>query len=165
MAIVDAIIMELDQEASTTRRVLERVPEDKLSWRPHPKSFSLGQLAQHIAGGQKQIAKIAAEEVHEIGIVDPGQATSRQELLQILDESTASAKDTLRNMDDETILSTWTLKKNGATILSIPRIAFIRSILMNHIIHHRGQLSVYLRLLDVPLPSIYGPSADENPFG
>src|ERR1700730_5138153 len=123
MAIVDAIIMELDQEASTTRRVLERVPEDKLSWRPHPKSFSLGQLAQHIAGGQKQIAKIATEDVHELGIVDPAQATSRQELLQTFDESTASAKDTLREMDDKTILSTWTLKKNGATVLAMPRVA------------------------------------------
>jgi uncharacterized damage-inducible protein DinB len=165
MAIVDAIVMELEQEACTTRRVLERVPEDKLSWRPHPKSFSLGQLAQHIAGGQKHIAKIACEEVHEIAIVNPTEATSRQELLQTFDESTAGAKETLQKIDDKAILSTWTGKRNGTTILSIPRVAFIRSILMNHIIHHRGQLSVYLRLLDVPLPSIYGPSADENPFG
>jgi uncharacterized damage-inducible protein DinB len=165
MAIVDAILAELEQEASTTRRVLERVPEDKLSWRPHPKSFSLGQLAQHIAGGQKQIAKIASEGVHEIGIVDPSEATSRQDLFKTFDESTAGAKDILRKMDDKTILSTWTGRRNGVTILAIPRIAFIRSILMNHIIHHRGQLSVYLRLLDVPVPSIYGPSADENPFG
>jgi uncharacterized damage-inducible protein DinB len=164
MAIVDAILMELEQEATTTRRVLERVPEDKLSWRPHPKSFSLGQLALHIAAGQEQIAKIASEDVHEIGIVDPTEAKTRQELLQALEESTAAAKETLQKMDDKTILSTWTGRANGKTILSIPRVAFLRSILMNHIIHHRGQLSVYLRLLNVPVPSIYGPSADENPF-
>jgi uncharacterized damage-inducible protein DinB len=110
------------------------------------------------------LQRIAADDVHEIGIVDPAEARSRQELLQALDESTAGAKETLQKMHDKTILSTWTAPANGKTILSIPRVAFIRSILMNHIIHHRGRLSVYLRLLNVPVPSIYGPSADENPF-
>jgi hypothetical protein len=133
MAIVDAIVMELEQEACTTRRVLERVPEDKFAWKPHPKSFSLGQLSIRIAGAQKVLAEMVAKDAHEMAMIPPQEPTSRKQLLQ--------------------------------TILSIPRVACIRSILMNHIIHHRGQLSVYLRLLDVPVPSIYGPSADENPFG
>jgi uncharacterized damage-inducible protein DinB len=164
MAMVDAIVMELEQEARTTRRVLERVPEDKFAWKPHPKSFSLGQLSMHIAGAQKVLAEMAAKDVHEIAIIPPQEPTSRNQLLQTMDDSTAGAKQILGKMDDAKLPATWTLTRNGKTILSIPRVAFIRSILMNHIIHHRGQLSVYLRLLDVPVPSIYGPSADENPF-
>jgi uncharacterized damage-inducible protein DinB len=165
MAIVDAIVMELEQEACTTRRVLERVPEDKFAWKPHPKSFSLGQLAMHIAGAQKILAEMAAKDVHEIAMVPPTEPTSGKQLLQVMDDSTAGAKQILQNIDDAKLPGIWTLTRNGKTLLSIPRAAFIRSILMNHIIHHRGQLSVYLRLLNVPVPSIYGPSADENPFG
>ena len=165
MAIVDAIVLELEQEACTTRRLLERVPEDKLSWKPHPKSFSLGQLSMHIAGAQKILAEMAAKDVHEIAMVPPTEPTSGKQLLQVMDDSTAGAKQILQNIDDAKLPGIWTLTRNGKTLLSIPRAAFIRSILMNHIIHHRGQLSVYLRLLDVPVPSIYGPSADENPFG
>jgi len=164
MAMVDAIVMELEQEACTTRRVLERIPEDKFAWKPHPKSFSLGQLAMHIAGAQKVLAEMAAKDVHEIAMVPPQEPTSRKQLLQVMDDSTAGAKQILGEIDDAKLPGIWTLTRNGQAILSIPRVAFIRSILMNHIIHHRGQLSVYLRLLDVPVPSIYGPSADENPF-
>jgi uncharacterized damage-inducible protein DinB len=156
--------MELEQEACTTRRVLERVPEDKFAWKPHPKSFSLGQLSMHIAGAQKVLAEMAAKDVHEIALVPPQEPTSRKQLLQVMDDSTAGAKQILGKIDDAKLPSLWTLTRNGKAILSIPRVTFIRSILMNHIIHHRGQLSVYLRLLDVPVPSIYGPSADENPF-
>jgi uncharacterized damage-inducible protein DinB len=164
MSAMDAILMELDQEAKTTRRVLERVPEDKLGWKPHAKSFTLGQLAMHIAGGQKQIAKMAEQDVFELGNFGPPEVKSRQEILEALEEGTASAKNTLQKIDDAKLMSTWTLKKNGQTLMAVPRIGFIRSIMMNHIYHHRGQLSVYLRLLDVAVPSIYGPSADENPF-
>jgi uncharacterized damage-inducible protein DinB len=164
MPAIDAILMELDQEAKTTRRVLERVPEDKLGWKPHAKSFTLGQLAMHIAGGQKQIAKMAAEDVFELGSFGPPEVKSRKEILEALDEGTTSAKNTLQNISDAKLMATWTLKKNGKTLMAVPRIGFIRSIMMNHIYHHRGQLSVYLRLLDVAVPSIYGPSADENPF-
>jgi uncharacterized damage-inducible protein DinB len=119
----------------------------------------------HIAGAQKVLAEMAAKDTHEIAIVPPQEPTSRKQLLQTMDDSTAGAKQILGKIDDAKLLGIWTLTRNGKTILSIPRVAFIRSILMNHIIHHRGQLSVYLRLLDVPVPSIYGPSADENPFG
>jgi uncharacterized damage-inducible protein DinB len=165
MPAIDAILVELDQEAKTTRRVLERVPEDKLGWKPHAKSFTLGQLAMHIAGGQKQIATMAVEDVFELGIFGPPEATSRKDILETLEEATSSAKLTLQKLDDAQLKSTWTLKKDGKTLMAVPRIGFIRSIMMNHIYHHRGQLSVYLRLLDVAVPSIYGPSADENPFG
>jgi uncharacterized damage-inducible protein DinB len=165
MPIVDAILMEMEQEAKTTRRVLERIPDDKLGWKPHAKSMTLGQLAMHIAGGQKQIAKMANEDVWEVGNFTVPEAKSCKELLETLDEGTSSAKHTLRKMDDAKLMSTWTLTKNGKTIMAVPRIGFIRSVMMNHFYHHRGQLSVYLRMLDVPVPSIYGPSADENPFG
>jgi uncharacterized damage-inducible protein DinB len=165
MPIVDAILMEMEQEAKTTRRVLERVPDDKLGWKPHAKSFTLGQLAMHIAGGQKQIAKMANEDVWEVGNFTVPEAESRKELLETLDEGTSSAKHSLQKMDDTKLMSTWTLTKNGKTIMAVPRIGLIRSVMMNHFYHHRGQLSVYLRMLDVPVPSIYGPSADENPFG
>lgn len=165
MPIIDNVMMELEQEAKTTRRVLERVPEDKLSWKPHTKSFTLGQLALHIAGGQKQIAQMALQDVFELGNFSVAEAKNRKELLDALDESTVSVKQSLGNLDDGKMMSTWTLKKDGKTIMAVPRIGMIRTIMMNHIYHHRGQLSVYLRLLDVPVPSIYGPSADENPFG
>jgi len=164
MAIVDAILMELEQEAKTTQRVLERIPEDRLSWRPHPTSFSLGQLAMHIAAGQGLIANIVREDVHEVNIPPQSEATSRKEVLEALAQGTAGAKETLRNMNDARMMATWTATKNGKTLMSVPRVVFIRSIMMNHIYHHRGQLAVYLRMLQVPVPAIYGPSADENPF-
>jgi uncharacterized damage-inducible protein DinB len=164
MAIVDSILMELDQEAKTTQRVLDRVPEDKLTWKPHPKSHSLGQLALHIARGQGALADAASKDNFEFSGNPQPQPASRKEILDAFAQSTAHAKETLAKLDDARMMSTWTATAGGKTILSIPRIAFIRAILMNHIYHHRGQLSVYLRLLDVPVPSIYGPSADENPF-
>lgn len=164
MAIIDSILMELDQEAKTTQRVLERVPENKLTWKPHAKSSSLGKLAMHIATGQGYLADAASKDHFEFTGAEHPEPTSRKEILEAFAQSTAHAKQTLAKLDDARLMSTWTGSAGGKTILSIPRIAFIRSVLMNHIYHHRGQLSVYLRLLDVPVPSIYGPSADENPF-
>ena len=164
MSIVDAILMEMEQEAKTTRRVLERIPEDKLGWKPHARSLTMGQLAMHIAGGQKHISKMANADVWELGNFGIPEAKSRKELLDTLEEGTRSAKQALQEMDDTKLMSTWTLTRNGKTLMAVPRIGFIRSVMMNHFYHHRGQLSVYLRMLDVPVPSIYGPSADENPF-
>jgi uncharacterized damage-inducible protein DinB len=164
MPIVDSILMEIDQEAATTQRVLERVPEDKLTWKPHPKSYSLGQLALHIAQGQGFLADAVSKNTFEFPNFAQPEPTSRKEILDTFAQSTAHAKEMLAKLDDARLMSTWSATAGGKTILSIPRIAFIRSILLNHIYHHRGQLSVYLRLLDVPVPSIYGPSADENPF-
>lgn len=164
MPIVDALLMELDQEAKTTQRVLERVPEDKLTWKPHPKSFSLGQLAMHIAAAQGNLAGAAAQDRFEVPNFQQPEAKSRKEILDAFAQSQAKAQGTLKTMDDARLMGTWTMTRNGTTVLAIPRVAFLRSIMMNHMYHHRGQLSVYLRMLDVPVPSIYGPSADENPF-
>jgi uncharacterized damage-inducible protein DinB len=164
MAIVDSLLMELDTEAKTTERVLERIPENKLSWKPHPKSFSLGQLGLHLAGAQGNIAEMISLDTFEVPVFVQPEAKSRKEILDSLPLSTAKAKAILGKMDDARMMSNWTLTKAGKVLMAAPRIGIVRGILMNHMYHHRGQLSVYLRLLDVPLPSIYGPSADENPF-
>ena len=165
MRIVDSILMELDQEAKTTRRVLERVPTDRLGWKPHPKSMTLGQLALHIAQVPGNIAGFVAAPVFEMPAeLKQAPATSTTEVLAALDQSLAKAKQVLNGFDDATMASMWALKAGGKTVMSMPRLAVVRSIMLNHWYHHRGQLSVYLRELDVPVPSIYGPSADENPF-
>jgi uncharacterized damage-inducible protein DinB len=164
MAIVDSILMEIDQEAKTTQRVLDRIPEDKLSWKPHAKSMSLGQLGLHLAGGQGNIAEMINKDNFQIGPMTQAEAKSKKEIMDALSVSTAKAKEILGKMDDARILSTWTLTNGEKVLMAAPRIGVIRGILLNHMYHHRGQLSVYLRLLDVQLPSIYGPSADENPF-
>jgi uncharacterized damage-inducible protein DinB len=164
MPIVDSILMEIDQEAQTTRRVLDRIPENKLSWKPHPKAFSLGQLALHIAAAPGNLAAAIAQDSVEVPNFTQAEAKSRQEILDTFSKSNETVKGTLKKMDDAKLMSMWSLTKNGKVLMSVPRVGFIRSILMNHMYHHRGQLSVYLRILDVPVPSIYGPSADENPF-
>lgn len=164
MRLADSLLMEFDQEAQTTKRVLERIPDDRLAWKPHPKSFSLGQLALHIASGPGQIVAAVSQDAAEVPNFAQPEAKSRQEVLETFSKSMASARSELKNMDDSRLMSEWTLTRNGKTLMSMPRIGFLRSILMNHTYHHRGQLSVYLRMLNVPVPSIYGPSADENPF-
>lgn len=166
MRIVDSILAEIDQEAATTRRLLERVPEDRLGWRPHPKSMTLGQLAFHVAQVQGRVADFVSAETREapnFGL-QPS-AETKSQLLSEFDASVAHAKEVINGWDDDTATATWTLTKDGKELMSLPRIGFVRAIGMNHLYHHRGQLSVYLRLLDVPLPSIYGPSADEALFG
>jgi uncharacterized damage-inducible protein DinB len=164
MPIVDSILMEMDQEAQTTKRVLERIPENKLTWKPHPKAFSLGQLALHIANAPGNVATAASADSFEYPGFAQAEAKSRQEILDAFSKGFETAKATLKKMDDAKLMAMWSLTKNGKVVMSVPRIGFIRSIMMNHLYHHRGQLSVYLRILDVPVPSIYGPSADENPF-
>ncbi len=164
MRLVDSILMELEQEAQTTKRVLDRIPEDRLAWKPHPKSYSLGQLALHIASVPGSVAAAAVPDSMEAPSFSQPEPKSRQEVLDTFSKSLESAKDILKKMDDARLTSMWRLTKNGKVLMSVPRIGFIRSILMNHNYHHRGQLSVYLRMLEVPVPSIYGPSADENPF-
>jgi uncharacterized damage-inducible protein DinB len=164
MKLADSLLLEFDQEAQTTKRVLERIPDEKLTWKPHPTSFSLGQLAMHIASGPGQIAAAVVPDTFEFPNSPRPEPKNRQEVLETFSKSMASARATLKNMDDARLMAEWTLTKNGKTLMSVPRIGFLRSILMNHTYHHRGQLSVYLRMLEVPVPSIYGPSADENPF-
>lgn len=162
--IVDPILMEMDQEAETTKRLFDVIPEDKLSWRPHPKARSLGELAMHIAT-LPGVAAIAELDSKEAGTFPPEvEATSRAQILTAFAESLKTAKGIVEATDDARAMAEWRLTKDGQTLLSMPRIGFWRSILLNHNYHHRGQLSAYLRELDVELPSIYGPSADTNPF-
>ncbi len=165
MAIADALIAELEQEAVTTRRVLERVPGDKLSWKPHEKSMSLGRLAQHVAEVPAFVAGLATQNPGSLPEnSEPASAESVDDVLSALDDSVGKAKETLQGFDDAAMMETWSLVSGGKTLISMPRVALVRALMLNHWYHHRGQLSVYLRLLDVPVPSIYGPSADENPF-
>jgi uncharacterized damage-inducible protein DinB len=164
MAKIDAILMEMDQEALATRRLLERIPEDKLTWRPHTKSWSLGQMALHIAGIPGGVSKMVPLDDYEVPTFSQTEAASRTELLDTFEQGLATAREILSALDDEALAKPWTLRGNGRAIMTVPRGELIRSILLNHYYHHRGQLTVYLRLLNVPIPSIYGPSADENPF-
>ncbi|HEU4939826.1 MAG TPA: DinB family protein [Vicinamibacterales bacterium] len=164
MAMIDSFLQELEHEAKTTRRVLERVPNNQLGWRPHPKSRTLGELALHIAGTPGEVAKLAAQSEIQAPDFKDAVPTSAAELIPALDESIATARQLLGKMDDATLNGTWRVKRNGQEVLAMPRAALLRSIMLNHWYHHRGQLSVYLRELGVPVPSIYGPSADENPF-
>ena len=164
MAIIEGILQELDQEANTTRRVLERVPGDQLGWRPHKKARTLGELALHVASTPGAVATLASQSEIQAPDFRDASPTSAAELIPALDESIATAKRVLGSMDDATVNGMWRMKRNGHDVIAMPRAALLRSIMLNHWYHHRGQLSVYLRELGVPIPSIYGPSADENPF-
>jgi len=165
MRIADAIIIEMDQEAETTKRLFNVIPDDKLSWRPHPKAMSLGELAMHIATIPAAIAELGKNDTHEMTqIPGPEEATSREQILATFEQSLAAGKAIVSATDDAGALAEWKLTKDGNTIMAMPRTAFWRMVLLNHNYHHRGQLSTYLRELDVELPSIYGPSADTNPF-
>jgi uncharacterized damage-inducible protein DinB len=157
---------EFREEAQTTRRLLERVPTAKLSWKPHTKSMSLGQLALHIAAVPGRTVPFLQKTEHEVtpNSFQFDEAKSTEEILAVFDQSVKEAEEFLSDLNDEQAREDWSLKANGRILFSRPRAEMIRMILQNHVYHHRGQLSVYLRLLDVPLPSIYGPSADENPF-
>jgi uncharacterized damage-inducible protein DinB len=164
MALIDGLLQELELEAQTTKRVLERVPDDKLTWRPHARARTLGELALHVAQVPGNVAEIAAQsQIQAPQFADPSPARA-SELVPALDDSIAKARSLLGGMDDAALMSTWRMMRGDREVLALPRIAFIRSIMLNHWYHHRGQLSVYLKELDVPIPSIYGPSADENPF-
>jgi len=163
-SIAQQILAELEQESQTTRKVLERIPEDKLSWRPHPKSYSLGQLGLHIAAGPGALSTAVSQDVLDLPSFAQAEPKSNAEIMVVFEQSLVTAKERLEGMDDARAMANFSVVSHGKPVLTLPRIAFMRSILLNHTYHHRGQLSVYLRLLDVPVPSIYGPSADENPF-
>jgi uncharacterized damage-inducible protein DinB len=165
MRIIDGLLQELEQEAQTTRRVLERVPQAHLGWKPHEKSMSLGQLAMHVAQVPGNVAGLAAQTAAPVPPeFKQAPATNASELVPTLEQSVSQAKSLLGGLDDQAMMATWKLMDGGREVMAMPRVAFIRAIILNHWYHHRGQLSVYLRQLNVPVPSIYGPSADENPF-
>jgi uncharacterized damage-inducible protein DinB len=164
MAMIDGLLQELEQEAQTTRRVLERVPDAHLGWKPHQKSMTLGQLAMHVATTPGGVAEIASQPSIQLPKFTQPSAANAAELVPALQESVAKAKKLLAGMDDAALAVTWRVMDGEQAVMAMPRGAVLRSIMLNHWYHHRGQLSVYLRLLGVPVPSIYGPSADENPF-
>jgi uncharacterized damage-inducible protein DinB len=157
---------ELDAEFPITRRVLERVPTDRLSWQPHAKSMSLGQLAQHLALIPGNMARLSQQDGGDMSTRKmeyvPGESTAA--ILATFDASVATAKATVGELDDGVANATWRMTFGEREVFAVPRTAMLRTMLMHHMIHHRGELVVYLRLLDVPVPVVYGKSADENPF-
>ncbi|HYN07294.1 MAG TPA: DinB family protein [Vicinamibacterales bacterium] len=166
MPLIDPLLQELDREAETTRRVLERVPEDRLGWRPHEKSRTLGQLALHVATLPGGVAELAASPppVQAPTFTDEPSPQSAAQLVPALQESVATARRVLGGMDDAAITATLRIVRGDREVMAVPRIEFLRSIMLNHWYHHRGQLTVYLREIGVLVPAIYGPSADEDPF-
>jgi uncharacterized damage-inducible protein DinB len=165
MKMIDGLLAELEQEAATTSRVLQRIPQAHLSWRPHPKSMSLGQLALHVATVPGNVAELAAKDTipNPPSFTQPEAATAA-ELVPSLEASVSKAKQVLGGFDDARMGAMWRLQRDGKEILAMPRAAVVRTIMLNHWYHHRGQLLVYLRLLNQSVPSVYGPTADESPF-
>jgi uncharacterized damage-inducible protein DinB len=164
MTIADSLLQELEQEAKTTRRVLERVPDDKLGFKPHDKSWTLGQLALHVANLPGGIAHLSTMSPAQAPGFNQASAKSAAELVPAFEASLARAHQVLGGATDEELMADWVLMNGDQEIWRVPRVALLRSLMLNHSYHHRGQLTVYLRELNVPVPSIYGPSADENPF-
>ena len=167
MKISESLLPEFDQEMANTRKVLERVPAAKFSWKPHPKSFEFGALAAHVAN-MADWANLTLES-DSFDYAPPGappyetpKFASTQELVAAFDKSIAQARAALAAADDGKMMAPWTLMAGGKTIMTMPRVAVIRTFVMNHIIHHRAQLTVYLRLNEIPVPGLYGPSADEQ---
>jgi uncharacterized damage-inducible protein DinB len=155
---------DLDAELRHTRALLERLPDEQLVWKPHAKSFSLGALATHIATLPAWLVSIVQEDFFDIGAPLPKNdpLPGREAVLEAFDRNSAAFREALDAADDEVLARRWELRMGEAVSMAAPKHAVLRSIGINHIIHHRGQLSVYLRLLDVPLPGMYGPSADER---
>jgi uncharacterized damage-inducible protein DinB len=163
MGLVDHLLPEFDHEMATTRKLLQRVPEDRLSWKPHVKSYSLGQLAQHVANipywGQ---LTLEYSELDPSVFPPPADLGSRAAILQLFEDRVAGTRKALLGKTDGELMAPWSLKQGDHTVFTMPKATVWRSFVMNHLVHHRGQLSVYLRQQDVPLPSMYGPSADEQ---
>jgi uncharacterized damage-inducible protein DinB len=167
MAINQALLPEFDHEMANTRKTLERIPEDKFGWKPHEKSMTLGRLSGHIAELPGWVAFTIKQDSLDIAPVGapPQQgvtAKSRQEALDMFDAKVAEARAAIAGASDEQLMKPWSLLSGGKSIMTMPKIAVLRGFVMNHTIHHRAQLGVYLRLNDIPVPSIYGPSADER---
>jgi len=164
-----ALLGEFDHEIANTRKTLERVPEDKFNWKPHPKSGTMGWLAGHIAnlaGWAKETFTLTELDIAPGGqpMQPPPAPKSRKELLELFEKCVAAGRAALANASDEDMMKPWSLLSGGKAILTLPRVAIYRGFVMSHIIHHRAQLGVYLRLNDVPVPALYGPSADEAGF-
>ena len=170
MAIREALLPEFDQEVANTRRTLERVPEDRFEWSPHEKSGTMGWLAGHVANLTTWATASIAQDSLDLAPggkpTDPPPAPQTvSDLLAMFDKNAAEARAAIAAASDEDLMKPWSLLQNGKTLMTLPKAVVLRSFVMNHLIHHRAQLGLYLRLNDVPVPAIYGPSADENPMG
>lgn len=166
MATVKELLQELEQEAPATRRVLARVPAEKFDWRPHERSMSMGQLASHLAGLPYGIVFATLQPSFDPGALPPpASPAGTEELLANFESGMEYARGQLGTMPDADLGIPWKIMRGEQVVLSMPRGAALRTILLNHSYHHRGQLTVYLRLNGIPLPSVYGPTADEPPFG
>jgi uncharacterized damage-inducible protein DinB len=164
MTIAELYLPEFDQEIANTRRMLERVPDDKFDFAPHPRSMTLGRLASHLAEMPRWLTVAVTTEMLEPGPDMKGfNAETRQQLLEEFDSRARDARELLATATDDHLAGTWTFKYQGHVIFALPRRTVIRSMVLSHMIHHRAQLGVYLRLLDIPIPGPYGPSADEMP--
>ena len=163
--IAPSLLAEFEHELGTTRRFIERLPEQQLTWRPHEKSMTAGQLALHIAQVPEGVLRLAEPDEGTVPDFSRGrpQPETIGEVIETLENSAAYVRQTLPNIDDARMSDTFRVVQAGRTLMSLPRVAFLRSIMLNHWYHHRGQLGVYLRLLGVAVPSSYGPSGDEMP--
>jgi uncharacterized damage-inducible protein DinB len=167
MAMNQPLLMEFEREMGNTRRALERIPESTFAWRPHPRSNTMGWLVSHIANiPHWAVATLTRE---SFDVQPPGtetytmpEARTSVELMQTFDKNVAECRTALAVATDEQLMAPWSLLKGGETMFSMPRIAVLRGMIMNHLVHHRGQLTVYQRMNDIPVPSLYGPSADEG---
>lgn len=166
MSLNEPLVAELQHEAKTTRKMLERLPQESFAWKPHEKSMTLGRLAGHIAELPSMIIPALTQDELDFGSGDykPFEPTDVSSLLEKFDKNVADAVELLKTQSDEQLGETWRMRNGEQIFFEMPRSSVIRSMSLNHFIHHRGQLSVYLRLLNIPLPSVYGPTADEATF-
>ncbi len=169
MSISEGLLAEFDQEMANTRKTLQRVPADKLAWKPHEKSGTMGWLAAHVAFLPLWGETTLRELQFDVGTPANQELFSKasrsvEEILKLFDQHAASARAAIAATPDQEWFKPWSLLKNGQVLFTFPRIAVYRGMVMNHLVHHRGQLTVYLRLNNVPVPPLYGPSADESPF-
>lgn len=162
--IASALIAEMEHEAATTRKCLERIPAEKFDWKPHEKSMSFGKLASHVAEMFGWTPATLQQPELDFAKFDykPFEPATTEDLVEFLDKNVAEAIDVLRNTPDEVFMEDWTMRNGDTIYFTLPKVATMRSFVMNHIVHHRGQLSVYMRLNEIAVPSIYGPSADEG---
>lgn len=168
MPMASTLLPEFDHEIAITRRVLQRIPAEHFAWRPHARSFTMGELGTHLANLLSWAGMALAEDRYDIA--PPGQprptsprAAGPDEMLAMFETNAAAARQAIAEAGDDVLLGTWTLLAGGHEVFTMPRVAVLRSFVVNHLIHHRGQLTVYLRLCDQPVPAVYGPSADEQP--
>jgi uncharacterized damage-inducible protein DinB len=164
VSISQQLLAEFESQAPVTRKYLERLPEDKLGWKPHSKSMTAGQLAYHLAFVPGGVCRGSQQNEIQVPDFNHAQPSSKQEILDTFDQSIATVREVLGGYDDATINATWRILNGTEEVAAMPRLAFLRNIMLNHWYQHRGQFGVYLRMLDVPVPASWGPSADERSF-